>query len=63
MTDIPAQRRPLSPAQLGEALGGISEKSITHLIRKGDIHAVKVGRRWVIPAWVLDDLLAKPNTT
>jgi excisionase family DNA binding protein len=58
--DVPAPRRPMSPAQFGEELGGISEKTITHLIRKGDIHARKVGRRWVIPAWVLEEFLARP---
>lgn len=58
-TDISTQRA-YSPAQFGEELG-VPEKTVTHLIRRGDIHARKVGRRWVIPAWVLEDYLARPD--
>lgn len=56
---IPMQRA-YSPAQFGEFLG-LAETTVTHLIRKGEIYARKAGRRWVIPDWVLEDYLARPE--
>lgn len=56
---IPTQRA-YSPAQFGE-LTTLPEKTVTHLIRTGRLHARKAGRRWVIPDWVLEDFLARPE--
>lgn len=52
--------RAYTPAQYGEVIN-VPEKTVTDLLRKKKIHGFKVGRRWVIPAWVLDELLAKPS--
>lgn len=35
--------------QLGEMLGGLSEKTIYSLLKKGDIKSIYVGKRYLIP--------------
>lgn len=57
---VPLQRRCMSPAEFGQVTG-LPEKTVTHLIRKGEIYARKAGRRWVIPNEVLDEFLAVPD--
>ena len=44
-----------------EALGGtVSRTSIWRACRDGSIPARRVGRRWVIPGWWIDDLIERP---
>ena len=44
-----------------EALGGTgSRTSIWRACRDGSIPARRVGRRWVIPVWWVDDLVERP---
>lgn len=43
--------------EAGEALG-VTDRHIRNLIERGDIRSVKLGRRRVIPATVLEALLA-----
>jgi len=44
-----------------EALGGtVSRTSIWRACRDGSIPARRVGRRWVIPVWWVDDLVERP---
>lgn len=59
MTAIPRPRA-YSAAQFGEIVN-VPEKTVRNLLCEGRIHGVKVGRRWVIPDWVLEEFLAKPS--
>lgn len=43
--------------QLSEMLGGISEKTIYHLLKSGKIKSIYVGKRYLIPKpYVIDYL-------
>ena len=50
-----------------EALGGcVSTTTLWRQCRAGEIPAIRIGSRWLIPAWWGDDLGARPvdgNTT
>lgn len=54
--------RAYSPRQFGE-LTTVPYETVVLLINRGEIYARKAGRRWVIPDWVLDDFLARPERT
>jgi helix-turn-helix protein len=58
--DVPRQRA-YSPAQFGE-MTTLPETTVRQLIRGGEIYARKAGRRWIIPDWVLEDYLKRPDT-
>lgn len=46
--------------QLGEMLGGISDKTVYRLLKSGKIKSIYVGKRYLIPkAYVLDYLSAE----
>lgn len=54
--------RAYNPKQVA-AMVSLPEKTVTALIRRGEIYARKGGRRWVIPKWSVDDFLARPERT
>jgi hypothetical protein len=46
-----------------EELGGcVSVTTIWRRCVDGSIPAVRIGSRWLIPAWWIDDLGRRPNT-
>ena len=52
----------LSISQTVTALNGVISKStIWRLCRDGDIPAVRLGRRWFIPNWWLQDVGSRPT--
>ena len=53
--------------EAAEALGGcVSTTTLWRQCRAGEIPAIRIGSRWLIPAWWVDELGARPvdgNTT
>ena len=47
--------------EAAEALGGcVSTTTLWRRCQTGEIPAVRIGSRWLIPAWWIDDLGARP---
>lgn len=44
----PIKRQAISPAELAVSLG-LSEASVLRAIRKREIRAIRIGKRWLIP--------------
>jgi len=48
--------------EAAEALGGcVSTTTLWRQCRAGEIPAVRIGSRWLIPAWWIDELGARPD--
>lgn len=54
MTTASSTRAFYGLVQAGDWLGGLSERTVRRLIERGELHAVRIGRRVVIPAEELD---------
>lgn len=52
--------RAYTPGQFAE-LTTVPYETVLLLIKRGEIHARKAGRRYVIPDWALEEFLAKPG--
>jgi hypothetical protein len=49
----------LTPAEVSDALGGtVSRTSIWRMCCSGKLIAVQIGKRWVVPAWAVEELVA-----
>ena len=47
--------------EAAEALGGcVSTTTLWRQCQTGEIPAVRIGARWLIPAWWIDELGARP---
>jgi excisionase family DNA binding protein len=55
--DAPVERLAYSPAELADALG-CTRVHVQNLIARGELRSVKLGRRRLIPATVVAELLA-----
>lgn len=55
-------RLTLSIAEAAARLG-VHRLTLRAAIDRGEIHALRVGRRWLVPVAVLDDLLAGRRLT
>ncbi len=40
---------------------GIHRQTLRAAIERGDLHAVRVGRRWLVPVEAIDELLVRPS--
>jgi excisionase family DNA binding protein len=60
-TDAPTPCRTMSVSQAARILG-ISRTTAYECVRSGDLPAVKLGRRIVIPTQAIDDLLEQTST-
>lgn len=50
--------------EVHQALGGDGVVSLQHLYnvaKTGELHTVRLGRRILVPGWVVDQLLAGPD--
>ncbi len=56
---VPAERKAYSVAEAGRLLG-VHGQTVRALIDAGRLHAVRLGRRVVIPLWALDAVLEAP---
>lgn len=56
-TDL-LRRRVISPAEYGR-ISGLSEATVRRACERKEIPAIRIGRRWLIPADELDSRLAK----
>lgn len=57
-TLTPSPTRMLSRDHVAESLG-VSKQTVDRLIRRGDLRAIKIGRRVLVPADALDALIAQ----
>lgn len=56
-TSVQSERLAYSPAELADALG-VTRQHIQNLIARGEVPSIKLGRRRLIPARVVENLLA-----
>ncbi len=56
---VTAERKAYSVAEAGRLLG-VHGQTVRALIDAGTLHAVRLGRRVVIPVWALDAVLESP---
>ena len=47
--------------EAGQMLGGVTRQHVAAMIRTGELRAVRLGRRVVVPATELQRVLAAPN--
>ncbi|MGA3354791.1 MAG: helix-turn-helix domain-containing protein [Acidimicrobiales bacterium] len=58
----PANPQALSIAEAASRLG-VHRQTLRAAIRRGELPAARLGRRWLVPVAALDRLLAPPLTT
>ncbi len=47
--------------EVGRRALGICRNKMAELLKNGEIHAIKSGRRWIIPIWAIDKFLEGKN--
>ena len=58
---MPGQLLPLD--EICRRLGGIHKQTVHNLIRRGELHATKVGTRVMVAETELDDYIERNTTT
>lgn len=59
--EIPVQRA-YTARQVSQMIA-VPYEGVLALCISGDLFSRRAGRRYVIPAWAVDEFLAKPDTT
>jgi excisionase family DNA binding protein len=58
---VAQERMTLTVAEAARILG-IGRSSCYEAVQRGEIRSVTIGRRRLVPKWVIDELLATPPT-